>query len=169
MTVGVKIRGADGREAQTMVGVVQEIYIASAGGVAMQKVDLVEAVAGCGLQGDRYMSRTGYWSGSDECQVTLIEGETLDKIAAETNLRVGNGEHRRNIITRGVRLHELRGKQFAVGDAVLEYDRPRPPCAYIQSITQPGMTRALLGPNGGICVRVVKSGVIRPSDKIEVL
>ncbi len=152
-----------------MQGVVEAIYIAPQGSAAMQEVQEVEAVVDGGLRGDRYMKHTGYWSGTDECQVTLVEGETLDKISAESNVRVAHGEHRRNIITRGIRLHELSGKQFAIGEAVLAYDRPRPPCGYIQSITQVGMTRALLGANGGICARVVKSGVIRPHDRIEVL
>jgi MOSC domain-containing protein YiiM len=52
---------------------------------------------------------------------------------------------------------------------VLQYDRPRPPCQYIQSITQPGMTRALAARRGGICVSVVESGVIRVGDTLEVL
>lgn len=135
----------------------------------MQKVEGIEAVAGCGLRGDRYMHDAGYWSGMDVCEVTLIEGEDLDQIAAQTSLRVTNGEHRRNIVTRGVRLSELAGKQFAVGQAVFQYDRPRPPCAYLQSITQPGMMRALLDGRGGICARVVNSGLIRPGDEIEIL
>jgi len=151
-----------------MPGTVEDIYIASAGGVPMQRVDEVEAVAG-GLRGDRYMKRTGYWTGVDECQVTLIEGEALDEIAAAIDIRVAHGEHRRNIITRGVRLSDLRGKRFAVGEAVLEYDRPRPPCRYVETLTQPGMARALGGGRGGICARVVKPGVIRIGDTVEVL
>jgi len=151
-----------------MQGFVEAIFIAPQGGAAMQKMDEVEAVAGAGVRGDRYMSRSGYWSMVDECEVTLIEGETLDQIHSETNLRVLSGEHRRNVVTRGIRLEELTGKRFAIGEAVFEYDRPRPPCGYIQSITQPGMTRALLGERGGICARVVKSGAIRAGDRIEV-
>lgn len=149
-----------------MQGVVEAIYVAPTGAAPMDAVEEIEAVAGGGIQGDRYMTGKGYWSALDECQVTLIEGEILDRIAAETNTRVTQGEHRRNIVTRGIRLYELKGKQFSVGEAVFEFDRPRPPCAYIQSITQPGMTRALLGTNGGICARVVKSGVIRVKDAI---
>jgi MOSC domain-containing protein YiiM len=148
---------------------VEEIYIAPAGGVPMQKVEEVEAEANAGLCGDRYKKRTGYWSGTDECQVTLIEGENLDWIGANTDIQIGNGEHRRNIITRDIRLEELQGKRFAIGTAVLEYDRPRPPCGYIQGLTQQGMTRALGGTRGGICARVVQSGTIRVQDTIQVL
>jgi MOSC domain-containing protein YiiM len=152
-----------------MQGAVEEIYITPEGGAAMKKVDEADAVADGGLQGDRYMTHRGYWSPSDECQVTLIEKESLDKITSESDVRVTNGEHRRNIITRGIRLQELRGKQFSIGEAVFQYDRPRPPCGYIQSITQIGMTRVLGGTRGGICARVVKSGKIRAKDTIKVL
>lgn len=151
-----------------MQGVVKEIYITPKGGAAMQQVEQVEAVADCGLRGDRYCERRGYWTNVDECQVTLIEAEDLDTIEATTGVHVSQGEHRRNLITRNVRLASLRGKQFQIGEAVLEYDRPRPPCSYVETLTEPGMTRALIG-RGGICARVVKSGLIRAGDKIVTL
>jgi MOSC domain-containing protein YiiM len=135
----------------------------------MVKKEVVEAVTNLGLRGDRYMERTGYWSGLDECQVTLIEGEIIHEISRQTGLRIENGEHRRNLLTRGVRLYELRGKSFQIGEAVLTFDRPRPPCGYIQLITQVGMTRALIGDRGGICARVLRSGIIRQGDSIEIL
>lgn len=152
-----------------MAGYVQEIYTAPSGGAPMVPAREVEAVADVGLRGDRYADRTGYWSGIDECQVTLIEAEVIDQIDAETDIEIEHGEHRRNIITRGVRLLDLAGKRFSVGGAVLEFDRPRPPCRYIEQLTQPGMMVALAGGRGGICARVVGSGVIRVDDPIEVI
>lgn len=152
-----------------MKGKVEAIYIAPEGGAVMEKKEAVKAVENSGLQGDRYLKKKGYWSGIDECQLTLIEGETLDEISQETGLRIKSGEHRRNIITRGIRLYELRGKKFSVGEAILTFDRPRPPCAYIQSLTEEGMTRALIGTKGGICARVLKSGEVRTNDVIEVV
>ena len=151
-----------------MQGIVERIYVVPQGGEDMQRVSQVEALADCGLQGDRYCKRTGYWTDVDECQVTLIESENLEEIERTGGVRVGNGEHRRNLITSGIQLENLRGKRFQVGQAVLEYDRPRPPCSYIQSITEPGMTRALVG-RSGICARVVQSGLIRDEDTINVL
>jgi len=151
-----------------MQGKVERIYVAPQGGVEMQKVSQVEALAGCGSEGDRYCSRTGYWTDVDECQVTLIAAEDLEDIQRITGVRVDNGEHRRNLITRGIELESLSGKRFQVGQAILEFDRPRPPCSYIESISQPGMTRALAG-HSGICARVVQSGLIQEEDSIEVL
>ncbi len=135
----------------------------------MEAVEEVEAVADAGLQGDRYAERTGYWSGIDECQVTLIEGEVIDQIDRETDLQIEHGEHRRNVITRGVRLLDLAGKRFSVGEAILEFDRPRPPCRYIEQLTRPGMMAALGGGRGGICARVIESGVVRVNDVIEII
>ena len=149
-----------------MAGYIEAIYIAIAGGVPMIPVETVEAIANRGLDGDRYQKGTGYWSGLDECQVTLIEGEGIDAIAEETGLIVQCGEHRRNLITRGIRLFDLRDRQFSVGAAIFEFDRPRPPCRYIQELTQPGLTRALTRGRGGICARVVEGGVIRVNDAI---
>ncbi len=151
-----------------MAGVVEKIFITPKGGAKMEAVDQAEALAGCGLRGDRYCERTGYWTATDECQITFIEAETLEQIVSTLGIRVQNGEHRRNVVTRGIMLDSLAGKKFRVGGALFEFDRPRPPCGYIESITEPGMTRALIG-RGGICARVLESGMIRPNDGIEVL
>jgi MOSC domain-containing protein YiiM len=99
--------------------------------------------------------------------VTLISSEDLDSIESELGISVKNGEHRRNIITRGIRIEDLRGKRFRIGETVLEYDRPRPPCGHVQDLTEQGMRRALRG-RGGICARVVEGGMIRARDAIEV-
>ena len=151
-----------------MKGIVEEIYVTGRGSSPMERVEEIRAVGNGGLEGDRYKEGTGYWTSyGDVCEVTLIEGEDLDEIENE-GLGVKNGEHRRNIITRGVDLERLRGSRFRIGEAVLEYDRPRPPCKHIQDMTEPGMTRALRR-RGGICARVVEGGLIRPRDEISIL
>jgi MOSC domain-containing protein YiiM len=152
-----------------MAGTIEAVFIAAAGGEAMQPVDEVLAVAGRGLEGDRYATRRGYWTDVDECQVTLIQAEDLDAITAGSGPAVAHGEHRRNLVTRGVHLRGLAGWRFRIGDAVFHYDRPRPPCRYIEGLTQPGMTRALAARRGGICARVVESGLIRVGDTIELI
>lgn len=156
--------------AEAMMGRVEEIYIAREGSAAMERVEEVRAVKNGGIEGDRYKEGTGYWTRyGDVCEVTLIEAEDLDEIERETGLHVKNGEHRRNIVTRGVRLHDLNGGRFRVGEVILEYDRPRPPCKHVQDLTERGMTRALRRKRGGICARVVEDGRIRARDEIIVL
>jgi MOSC domain-containing protein YiiM len=152
-----------------MTATVEQLFVAAAGGAAMRAVDEVQAVAGRGLDGDRYALRTGYWTDVDECQVTLIAAEDLETITRSSGVAVQDGQHRRNIVTRGVELRALAGRQFRIGDATFAFDRPRPPCRYIESITETGMTRALAARRGGICARVVESGVVRVGDLVEVL
>src|SRR3712207_1894004 len=151
-----------------MKGIVDGIYVAREGSAAMERVEEARTIVGCGIEGDRYCEGTGFWTPyGDVCEVTLIEGEDLDYIENELGISVGNGEHRRNIITRGIDLNDLRRKRFRIGEAILEYDRPRPPCRHVQDLTEPGMTRALKG-RGGVCAKVVEGGRIRAQDAIEV-
>jgi MOSC domain-containing protein YiiM len=149
-----------------MKGVVEGIYVARRGSAAMERVEEVRTIEGCGIEGDRYCEGTGFWTSyGDVCAVTLISSEDLNYIESELDIRVRNGEHRRNIVTRGIKLTDLRGKRFRIGDTILEYDRPRPPCRHVQDLSEPGMTRALKG-RGGICARVVEGGMIRAQDTI---
>ena len=148
-------------------GVIEGIFVTGEGCAAMERVEEVQTIEGCGIEGDRYCKGTGFWMRyGDVCQITLIESEDLDYIENELGLSVKNGEHRRNIVTRGVRLNDLRRKRFRIGETVLEYDRPRPPCRHVQDLSEPGMTRALKG-RGGICGRVVEAGRISTGDGIE--
>jgi MOSC domain-containing protein YiiM len=84
-------------------------------------------------------------------------------------VRVKNGEHRRNVVTRGISLRTLRrGERFRVGEVVFEYRGPRSVCRYIERLTKPGTTQALKV-RDGICVTVTKNGTVRAGDEIEVL
>jgi MOSC domain-containing protein YiiM len=151
-----------------MEGSVEGIYVARKGSASMERVEEVRTIEGCGIEGDRYCEGTGFWTTyGDVCEVTLISSEDLDYIQSELGIRVKGGEHRRNIVTRGIRLEDLRRKRFRIGEALLEYDRSRPPCRHVQDLSEPGMTRALKG-RGGICARVVEGGKIRARDTIGV-
>ncbi|MGH2698010.1 MAG: MOSC domain-containing protein [Actinomycetota bacterium] len=152
-----------------VAGRVVEVFIARRGGQPVERVDEIEAIKDRGLAGDRFLEGTSYWSGVDECQVTLIALEALEHIQATSEVSVMEGQHRRNIVTRGVDLPALRGTRFRVGEATLEFDRPRPPCRYIQSVSEHGMTKALGRGRGGICARIIEGGLIRPGDAIEVV
>ncbi len=150
-----------------MTGVVENIFVTAQGSAAMQRIEEVRTIEGCGIEGDRYCEGTGFWTQyGDVCQVTLIEGEDLDFIESELGISVKEGQHRRNIVTRGIRLLDLRKKRFRVGGVLLEFDRSRPPCRHVQDLSEPGMTRALRN-RGGICARVIEAGRIRTQDAIE--
>lgn len=148
--------------------ILDAIFIADAAGKPMRRVSEVEALPGRGLRGDRYAEGLGYYSKADPCEVTLIEHEVLDMISQRVGLHVHAGQHRRNLVVRGLPLRELYGCQLRIGTVLLEYDRPRPPCAYVERLTESGMTRAL-GEGAGIAVRVIEGGWLREGTPIEVI
>jgi MOSC domain-containing protein YiiM len=148
--------------------VLEAIFVTAQARAGMQRVSQVEALAGRGLAGDRYLLGTGYYSALDACEVTLIEAEALERMEAGFGVHVSQGEHRRNLVTRGIPHAGLRGCRFCVGEVVLEYERPRPPCAYLERITQPRMTRAL-GEGAGLCARIIQGGILHEGDLIELL
>lgn len=153
--------------AQGSAPFLEAIFIADAAGAPMRRIPEIEATMGRGLRGDRYAEGRGYYSKVDPCEVTLIEGEVLDLISARWNLEIYQGQHRRNLVVRGLRLRELSGARFRIGSTLLEYDRPRPPCAYVERLTEKGMTRSL-GEGAGIAARIVESGYMREGDLISV-
>ena len=147
----------------------EAIYISPQAGAPMVRLGQVAAIAGCGLEGDRYLLGTGRFSPRDVCEVTLIAAEALEKMEADFGVAVSDGQHRRNLVLRGVDLDELNGHRFSIGgEVVLEYDRPRPQCGYLQRITEPGMTRAM-GRGAGIAARVIEGGLIREGDAFHLL
>jgi MOSC domain-containing protein YiiM len=151
-----------------MAGFVEGIFLAPEGGAKIEGVEVANALKNCGLAGDRYCAGTGHWSRFGRvCQVTFIAAEDLHNIERETGVGVKKGEHRRNVVTRGINLKALRrGERFRVGEVAFEYRGPRSVCRYIERLTEPGMTQALKG-RGGICARVTESGTVRVGDKIE--
>jgi MOSC domain-containing protein YiiM len=153
-----------------MAGFVESIFLTPEAGAEMKSVQAATALEGCGLKGDRYCAGTGHWSRFGRvCEVTFIAAEDLDDIERETGVGVKNGEHRRNVVTRGISLKALRrGERFCVGEVVFEYRGPRSVCRYIERLTEPGMTQALKG-RGGICARVIETGTVRVADEIEIL
>jgi len=123
-----------------------------------------EAVPG-GLAGDRYASGRGHWRATDACEVTLIRAEDLDRIRRRTELALEGGEHRRNLVVRGLRSRDLTAGRLRIGAALFAIRGPRPPCGYLERLTEPGMVRALRG-CGGVCLEVLESGEVAVGDPV---
>jgi MOSC domain-containing protein YiiM len=149
-------------------GTLVSIYIAPSATGATQSVEEVRAVAGKGLEGDRYFQGRGTWSthpGSGR-QVTLIESEALDALEREAGPHFVPGNHRRNLVTRGVPLNHLVDRNFRVGEVVLRGTRLCEPCEHLEKLTQPGAKMALLH-RGGLRAEVIQEGTIRVGDRVE--
>jgi MOSC domain-containing protein YiiM len=151
-------------------GAVETIYTTPEGSAPMDELDEIDAIARRGLDGDRYLKGTGYYSGFDECEVTFIEREAIEEIREELDIDLSDGRHRRNIVTSGVAVNDLLDHEFRVGEVTFEGTRPRPPCAHVEQVAaEDGVARALKNKRGGICASVVEGGRVAVGDEIEAL
>jgi MOSC domain-containing protein YiiM len=148
-------------------GEVAGIFVSPAGSGSMVAVQSVAAVAGKGLEGDRYFLGTGTYSKTAGTgrQVTLIESEAVEALARENGITIDAGRARRNIVTSGVPLNHLVGRDFSVGGVVLRGMRLCEPCAHLASLTKRGIVRGLIH-RGGLRAEIVSSGEIQVGDPI---
>ena len=151
-----------------LVGRLEAIYVATSAGAAMQAVDVAICETGMGLQGDRYATGSGHWIKTDGCQVTLVRAEDIQRASRRGPVSFDDGAHRRNLVVSQIPLDASRRRQLRIGDALLEFDRLRPPCGYLERLLAPGAAKAL-GRASGIGLRVVAGGTIRVGDEVRVL
>lgn len=158
-----RFRGGAGR------GRLEAIFIAPKAGVPMRPVESVQVQAGRGLAGDRYALERGYWKVTEACQVTLISESDLQRARRRGGAAgLVQGGHRRNLVISGLSVGELKGRDICIGEAILRYQKPRPPCGYLDQVAGRGSAKAL-GRNSGICLQVVQSGLIRVGDELQII
>lgn len=106
----------------------------------------VAAVAGRGLEGDRYGVGLGTWSSrpGGGRHITLIAQEDLDAVAQASGIRLQPAASRRNVLTTGIDLTVLVGKKFWVGKALCQGIRLCEPCSYLEEKTAPGVLNAFV-------------------------
>ncbi len=149
-------------------GTVASIHVAPSAAVPLGAVEEVRAVPGKGLEGDRYYRKTGTYSnhpGSGR-EVTLIESEAQEALKRDYGIELDPGSTRRNIVTRGVALNHLVGREFRVGKVKLKGVRLCEPCSHLEELTQKGVQRGLVH-RGGLRAEVLTEGIIRVGDPVE--
>lgn len=120
----------------------------------------VTACAGLGLMGDRYFGVAAHF----EAQVSFIAGEVLDALGQSLNLAtLEPAATRRNIVTRGVNLNQLVGREFVIeahGESVHFLGaKPCSPCAWMDAAFGSG-AHAFLRGRGGLRARILTDGVL---------
>lgn len=128
----------------------------------------VRAVAGRGLEGDRYFAGSGTFSPTPQrpdFEVTLIEWEKVDAFARESGLPFTTAHARRNLVTEGVDLNALAGREFRIGGALIRGIRLCEPCNYLAKTSFPETLKGLVH-KGGLRAQILKDGIIRAGDSI---
>ncbi len=145
------------------MGQVEAIYISPEHGELPHEVDSVRAIAGKGLEGNRYFDQ-----GNPARELTLIEAEALEALAAEHGIDLDAASSRRNVLTRGVRLNDLVDRRFRVGELECRGIELCEPCLHLQSMTQPGVIDGLVH-RAGLNAEILVGGELKPGDAVSPL
>ncbi|APX96979.1 MOSC domain-containing protein [Natronorubrum daqingense] len=150
-----------------MTGRVRAIHIAAERGAQVERVESVRAVAGRGLEGDRYYDTEGTFADRDGSDLTLIEAEALEGVEREYDIALEPGAHRRNVTTEGVGLNHLVGERFHVGSVVCEGVELCEPCSSLERHLETRGVRDALVHRGGLRARILEGGPVRTDATVE--
>ena len=129
----------------------------------METVNNINVIAGKGIMGDRYFKENN----DKKNQITLIEKENIDYFNKLNNTEIKSVEFRRNIITEEVRLNELVGKVFSLGNVKLKGIDSCRPCKNLQeTLKQKNLIKEFLRKGGQRC-EIIKDGKISVGDEIK--
>ncbi|MGH8246353.1 MAG: MOSC domain-containing protein [Gammaproteobacteria bacterium] len=135
----------------------------------MQSLDEAQLVQGRGILGDRYCSEASTFSGKSKDspghEVTLIESEQIDRFNQITSHSLDYGATRRNLVTQGVNLNDLVGREFRVGEVMLQGVRLCEPCSYLANLVAKEVLPQLVH-RAGLRARIISGGVVRPGDRL---
>ncbi len=149
-----------------MPGVVESIYISSEATKPTHAVTEAMALPGLGLDGDRYALRQGtFFKPQPDFELTLIEMEALEALKRDYDVDLAPGESRRNIVTRGVALNHLVGREFQIGAVKIRGIRLCEPCDHLQRLTGRPVIKGLRH-RGGLRAQILSQGTIRAGDPI---
>ena len=131
----------------------------------IREVNSIEVLANQGIIGDRHFKEFN----DPYNQLSLIESENIDYYNIKYGLNIPYIDFRRNIITKGIRLNDLIGKKFLVGEVELEGIDLCRPCRHLcELLDQDNIIKEFLR-RGGLRCQILSSSSIEIGNKIKVL
>ncbi len=123
----------------------------------IEEVDVLDCVENRGIQGDRFFDHKPDFKG----QITFFEIETHQRLCEEFAVfDKGPETYRRNVITDGVDLNELIGKEFEIEGVRFLGTEEAKPCFWMEQAFCVGAEEALKG-KGGLRARILSSGQLK--------
>lgn len=151
-----------GRSGPPLAGVVEMLAVAPRAETPMQLLRHARALPGRGLDGDRYADRSGTFSprGTHRpgYELTLIAAEVVEDLSAR-DAALDFASTRRNVLTRGIDVNALVGRDFHIGDVRCRGLRFAEPCAHLERLAGPGLLRPLIH-RGGLRADIHTIGTI---------
>jgi hypothetical protein len=152
-------------DAPTATGTIDSIWIAERAAAPARSLTEAPVIAGLGVDGDRHVKGTGTFpSRMPGSALTLIEAEVVESFDPPLT----PDEHRRNLVTRGIELTGLVGREFLVGTIRCRGNRLCEPCSVIQRYANRPILRPLVH-RGGLRADILEDGAIRVGDTVRAL
>ncbi len=136
-------------------------YGRPAGEYPTLEVQSIECVAGHGIQGDRFYDYRDDYKG----QITFFALEVFQELCRTLGLHDKSpSAARRNVVTRGVDLKSLIGKEFEVQGVLFYGTEHCRPCSWMNEAFGPGAEEFLKSRGGGgLRARILTSGCLQAS------
>ena len=144
------------------MGKVLEIGIFENKSNKIVNVKEVEAIEGKGLVGEKHFKENN----KKRIQITLIEIENINHYNKITGTQIPAINFLRNIVTEGIGLNILVGKEFFIGKVKVKAHDLCRPCKYLQESLQQKNTLKELLYTGGLRCEILSGGKIFIDDQI---
>ena len=145
------------------MGKVNEIGIIDVSGHKIKNVNEVIVLKGKGLVNDRHFKENN----NKECQITLIELESINEYNSLFDKKIPAINFRRNIVTKDIKLNALVGKEFFIGKVKVKGHDLCRPCKYLQDLlNQQNIIKEFLN-KGGLRCEILTDGKIFIDDIIK--
>ena len=131
----------------------------------MEDVYSVTTIAGKGIVGDRYFNEDN----DKNHQITLIESENIVFYNKISDQKISYIDFRRNIVTRGIELNPLIGKELQIGSTKIKVHKLCEPCLELQNKLQQTNFVKNLTHRGGLRCEILTSGLITVNDDIVII
>tara|TARA_B100001250_G_scaffold210463_1_gene180638 strand:+ start:105 stop:548 length:444 start_codon:yes stop_codon:yes gene_type:complete len=143
---------------------VVNICITSESGKKMESINSIKVIANKGIVNDRYFKEDN----DKNNQLTLIESENVDYYNKISGTNLIPTDFRRNVITKGISLNKLVGKEILIGEVRLKVHDLCEPCRYLQELLgEKNLVKKLLN-RGGLRCELLTNGNINVNDPIEI-
>tara|TARA_B100000214_G_scaffold351667_1_gene306249 strand:+ start:52 stop:492 length:441 start_codon:yes stop_codon:yes gene_type:complete len=128
----------------------------------IKEVNSINVLANKGILGDRHFQEFN----DPFNQLSLIESENIDIYNIKYGLNIPYKDFRRNIITKGVKLNNLVGKKFHIGEVKVEGIDLCRPCRHLcEVLHQDNIIKEFLR-RGGLRCQILSSSSIEVGNKI---
>jgi MOSC domain-containing protein YiiM len=146
-----------------VTGKIEAIFVAESKKSKINSVTLAQLEAGRGIIGDRYHTLANQHAEKNinilQNHITLVEKENLDTFLRDHKSHLDYGQFRRNILTSGIDLNALVGKEFTIGTARCHGIELCEPCRSLSHIAHNAVLPGLVD-KGGLRAIILNDGTL---------